>query len=38
MERDVAQFIHDQKLVAGELSLEAQQTLFIARFVHSGYN
>ena len=28
-ERDVAQFIDDQKLVAGELSLQAQQTLFI---------
>jgi hypothetical protein len=32
-ERDVAQFIDDQKLVAGELTLQAQQTLFIARFV-----
>jgi hypothetical protein len=32
-ERDVAQFIDDQKLVAGELTLEAQQALFIARFV-----
>src|SRR5712692_2222631 len=32
-ERHVAQFIDDQKLVAGELTLEAQQTLFIACFV-----
>jgi hypothetical protein len=32
-EWDVSQFIHDQKLVAAELTLQAQQTLFIARFV-----
>jgi hypothetical protein len=28
-----AQFIHDSKLVAGELTLHAQQALFIAGFV-----
>jgi hypothetical protein len=32
-ERDVAQLVDDQQLVTGELTLEAQQTLFIARFV-----
>src|SRR5665213_3367254 len=31
--RDIAQFVDDQELVAGELTLQAQQTFFIARFV-----
>src|ERR1019366_6205229 len=32
-EEPQAQFVNDQQLVAGELTLESQQTLFIARFV-----
>ena len=32
-ERNVAQFVDDQQLVACELTLQAQQTLFIASFV-----
>ena len=32
-ERHIAEFVDDQQLVAGELTLKAQQTFFIARFV-----
>ena len=32
-QRDVAQLVDDQKLVAGELALQAQQTLFVAGLV-----